>query len=40
MLTPEHVQENAAASDLGALVPGEIAQIAAVYRQHSFFVGA
>jgi aryl-alcohol dehydrogenase-like predicted oxidoreductase len=40
MLTPEHVQENAAASDLGPLAPGEIAQIAAVYRQHSFFVGA
>ena len=40
MLTPEHVQENAAASDLGPLPQGEIAQIGAVYRQHSFFVGA
>jgi aryl-alcohol dehydrogenase-like predicted oxidoreductase len=40
MLTPAQVQENAAASDLGPLAPGEIAQIAAVYRQHSFFVGA
>ena len=40
MLTPEHVRENAAAGDLGPLAPGELAQIAAVYRQHSFFVGA
>ncbi|HYL23629.1 MAG TPA: aldo/keto reductase [Burkholderiales bacterium] len=40
MLTPEHVLENAAASNLGPLAAGEIAQIGAVYRQHSFFVGA
>jgi len=40
MLSPEHVQENAAASELGPLAAGEIARIGAVYRQHSFFVGA
>lgn len=40
MLTPAHVQENGAAGDLGPLARREIAEIAAVYRQHSFFVGA
>ena len=40
MLTPEHVRENAGASDLGPLAPEAIAQIGAVYRRHAFFVGA
>jgi len=40
MLTEAHVGENAAASDLGPLAEREVAEIAGVYREHSFFVGA
>ena len=40
MLTVEHVADNAAASDLGPLPAQECEEIVAVYRNHSFFVGA
>jgi aryl-alcohol dehydrogenase-like predicted oxidoreductase len=38
MLTPSHVAENAAASELGALPAAALAAIADTYRRHSFFV--
>lgn len=40
MLTEDHVHENAAASELGALPAKECADIAGVYRESSFFIGA
>ncbi len=39
MLTEAHVEENAAASDLGALDDSELLQIKTLYQAHTFFLG-
>jgi aryl-alcohol dehydrogenase-like predicted oxidoreductase len=38
MLTSKHVEENQAASDLGALGQDEVRLIEEIYQQHSFYV--
>lgn len=40
MLNPRHVEENAAASDLGPLPAGERQSIERIYSQNTFFLGA
>jgi aryl-alcohol dehydrogenase-like predicted oxidoreductase len=38
MLTVEHVDDNAGASGLGALTPGELQRLERLYEQHTFFL--
>jgi hypothetical protein len=39
MLTRQHVSENVAASDLGALAPEIREKVMDIYRKHDFFAG-